>query len=180
MTTYAEYRKILITQIAIARREYFRIKSEIAALEVYLPCGSYIEQYKSNHNWWYHSIGHKDAVLPSFKNPDRKVKKLHLGNTQNPRYLEGLIEIEKLRCKQIKEETLIGVINHLEMLKSLWRELRRCLRDHHLHESMEKREDKPFDFIEAAKQESIIEFIKRQQFEQNLGSDARVQSVIPK
>jgi hypothetical protein len=131
--TYAECRKILLSQIVEARHEYFRLKCEIAELErePRLPVGSYIGKYTSNstntcnRKYTYHTLGNKNAVLPSATDSTKLTKKLHLGLDNSPQYRIALVEVEKLRILQIKLETLEGISQHLASVKSDWKLLRK-------------------------------------------------------
>ena len=125
MISFEYSREILLNQIVIVRREYFRLKAEIAELDPQLPIGSYIGTYRSNYEYTYHTLGNKNAVLPRFTKNEVPTKKLHLGRVHNPRYRRALLEIEKLRITQIKVETLSGIANNLASLKSMWRRIRK-------------------------------------------------------
>ncbi len=121
--TYQQLRKSLLSEIVIARREYFRLKSEIEALNPVIPQGCYISRYTSNYRWQYNFLGHKDAVLPSAKDKYKLTRKLHLGYYHNPNYRAAVLELEKARIFGIKLDTLNCISNHLFELKFLWKYL---------------------------------------------------------
>lgn len=169
MTTYDELRRNLLHEIACARREYFRLKHELSQLEPTLPKGCYIGTYKSNYNWTYRALGHKDAVLPSATDPNKLTQKLHLGRDENLSYRHALLEIERMRIKQIKQETLAGIITHLSALKEMYWFWKPKWRSHELTDVIQVPAKKTFEdkqmieFISRSK-ESIFQFIMRQYY----------------
>ena len=161
---YDEVREALLTQIALARREYFRLKSEIAALNPQLPQGCYISNYTSNYHWTYHFLGHKNAVLPSARNKEILTKKLHLGLDHNPNYRLALIEVELARTLALKLETLEGVTAHLNALKMRWRELRKNRIT--VLNFLKSDEGKQLaDFASNVQKQSVFQFVVRQHLE---------------
>ncbi len=169
MKTYGEYRSALLKEIIAARREYFRLKGELADLtrDGLLPDGCYIGTYKSNYDWQYYALGHKNAVLPSATYPSKLVSKRHLGREYNPNYRRALLEIEKLRVYQAKRETFQGISNHILALKAEWHILRKLLAHHKLEDLMHlpnHRDRGTNDLIKALREddESVFQFVKRQ------------------
>ncbi|SRR5579883_514904 len=158
MTTRDDYRKSLLTEIVLARKEYFRLKSELDSLyrDGLLPFGSYIGLYKSNYDWNYYALGHKDAVLPSARNPEQMTKKLHLGRDHNPNYRRSLLAIERLRIYQVKSETLKGISKHLAALKALWRNLKAS--SNLPNDSASK------DMLKALHNDSVFQFVVSQYY----------------
>ena len=155
MTTiisFAAYRKYLLTQIVLARREYYRLKAELANSNQPIPQGCYIGKYRSNYEWEYFMLGHKNAVLPSARDPKKLTIKRHLGLTVNPHYFQALLDLEATRTYQIKKETLHGIANHLLALKSEWRFYREWfLADKRQQQLKINRKDSPItaDFLSA-------------------------------
>lgn len=124
-------RRKLLTLVCNARKEKYRLLSEIAAISDTVPQGSYIGTYLS-HSSTYKTLGNKDPVFPSRKDADKLIKKLHLGISANPNLLDAALGIEAMRTKQIKDDTLIVVNEHLEDLKNFWKIL-------------EQRDTKPYE-----------------------------------
>lgn len=169
--TYDALRKQLLTQVIEARREYFRLKREISELKPRLPQGIYIGTYQSNYNFHYFTIGHRDAVLPSVREPNKLTKKLHLGLSHNPRYRMGLLELEQTRMHQLKKEILTGITNHLDGLKNLWKILREYKhKDCELPAAHTKLLN---DFAGVASEETIFEFILKQYLESAIASQEK-------
>lgn len=166
--TYEALRKELLTQVVEARREYFRLKREIAELCPRLPHGIYIGSYQSNYNYTYYTVGHKDAVLPSVKDANKLTKRLHLGLAHNPKYRMALLELEQTRSHQLKLDILTGIKNHLDGLKHLWKILR-VYKDKDcelpaIHTKLLN------DFSGVANEVSIFEFILKQYLENAIAS----------
>lgn len=122
----------------------------------------YIALHQSNTKWKYYNVAHKDTVFPWATDPEKKTKKLHLGKPSNPNYLRAVVELERTRSAKAKSEALNAVAQHLLALKCLWRQLRNV-----------RRLDTTFipgkEFYKemgAFKDESIIDFIRRQSLNQ--------------
>ena len=136
-----DYRKYLLTNICKARKEYFRIQTELKELENHLPFGTYLSTYTSNSSaskndaydlapYIYQRLAHKEKLLPSGKeNNQSLVGYHHLGRKHNNRFLKGAIALERMQIAKIKLETLARIREHLDELKLLHKDYERITKD---------------------------------------------------
>lgn len=155
-------RKELLTNICLARKEYFRLKEELSWIPPRLEPGTCIGNYWSKcipgeyTRYQYHALSHKDAVLPSAKDENKLTRKRHIGRDHNPNYREALILIEETRVRQIKLETLSHITTHLNALKNLYKAAKTL-------DTWDKETKRLMsEFLESTQKESIFEFIKKQ------------------
>ena len=126
-------RQYLLTLICKARSQYFRLKKELTELDPVLPQGTWLGNYTSNSKaskceyyplapYIYHVLAHKDKILPSARKDGNPVAKHSLGRVSNPRYLKGILALEKMQIFNAKAQTLERVSLHLQELMSIYRE----------------------------------------------------------
>ena len=131
-----DYRRHLLTQICTARKEYFRLKAEIAALMPCLPTGTYLSTYTSNSKaskcehyplapYTYHVLAHKEGLLPSAKKENKPTYKHHLGRIHNERYLKGVLAIERMQIAKIKLDALNRISAYLSEIKQMYKDYKR-------------------------------------------------------
>ena len=127
------YREYLLTLICKARSQYFRLKKELTELDPVLPQGTWLGTYTSNSKaskceyyrlapYVYQVLAHKDKILPSARKDGNPVAKHSLGRVSNPRYLKGILALEKMQIFNAKTQTLERVSFHLQELMSIYRE----------------------------------------------------------
>ncbi|BAZ71428.1 hypothetical protein NIES4106_62250 (plasmid) [Fischerella sp. NIES-4106] len=110
-----ELKREILRRIAIARKEYFRLKKELSEIGSTLPQGTYLSTYTSNSKnpHTYYCLAHKQGLLVSAIDKEKRVYKFHLGRKENPRYLEGILAIERSQTAKAKQTALNAFINQL-------------------------------------------------------------------
>lgn len=125
------YRRIILTNICLARNEIRRLKKELAELPCGLPTGSCITQYTQTYmprntyedilrKYKYRNLSHKKPIFPKINDEEGFSTKIHVGRDINPHYREALTLIETTRIREIKTETLNEITEHLSQLKNFY------------------------------------------------------------
>jgi len=114
-------KKANIQQVLIVRSQLFRLKRELEEIGETLPDGTYLSTYTSNSKkgrYTYYCLAHKRGLLKSAVPENKDTYKLHLGRIDNCRYLDGLLELEKMQIAQTKRKAL-------ERIREIYQNLRR-------------------------------------------------------
>lgn len=162
MINIKELRRKVIQQAIVARKEYFRLRRELAALEPVLPESTCIATYRSkcvngSTGYKYFMLKNKHAVFPSAQDSSRLTTRLHLGMESNSRFLRGCIDLEQTRIYQIKLQTFERVASHYTSLKKILALLRSLKRKGYwqIKDSREYAH-----LLTPAQHKSILDFLK--------------------
>ncbi|BAZ71393.1 hypothetical protein NIES4106_62240 (plasmid) [Fischerella sp. NIES-4106] len=156
-----ELKREILRRIAIARKEYFRLKKELSEIGSTLPQGTYLSTYTSNSKnpHTYYCLAHKQGLLVSAIDKEKRVYKFHLGRKENPRYLEGILAIERSQTAKAKQTALNAVTEYLVELKTKFAITKSLIKEQGLQATLDSAHQSDFqDFINF-KQESIFDFI---------------------